>query len=52
MIQPVKVKKYGGTSVASVEHIRRVAEDLVSEHQSGVSQLVVVSAMAKPPTNS
>jgi aspartate kinase len=47
MIQPVKVKKYGGTSVASVEHIRRVAEDLVSEHQSGVPQLVVVSAMAK-----
>ena len=47
MAQPVKVKKYGGTSVGSVEHIRRVAQDLVSEHQRGIPQLVVVSAMAK-----
>lgn len=43
----VKIKKYGGTSVASVEHLRRVAKDLVSEHQRGIPQLVVVSAMAK-----
>ncbi|MEE8350183.1 MAG: aspartate kinase [Acidobacteriota bacterium] len=47
MAQPVKVKKYGGTSVGSVEHLRKVAQDLVSEHQQGVHQLVVVSAMAK-----
>jgi aspartate kinase len=47
MALPVKVKKYGGTSVGSVEHIRRVAEDLVSEHRRGIHQLVVVSAMAK-----
>ena len=47
MGQPVKVKKYGGTSVGSVEHIRKVAGDLVSEHQRGIPQLVVVSAMAK-----
>ena len=44
---PVKVKKYGGTSVGSVESIRSVAQDLVSEHQKGIQQLVVVSAMAK-----
>ncbi|MCZ6768013.1 MAG: aspartate kinase, partial [Acidobacteria bacterium] len=44
---PVKVKKYGGTSVGSVESIRSVAQDLVSEHQQGIPQLVVVSAMAK-----
>jgi len=44
---PVQVKKYGGTSVGSVESIRSVAQDLVSEHQRGIPQLVVVSAMAK-----
>jgi len=44
---PVKVKKYGGTSVGSVESIRSVAQDLASEHQQGIQQLVVVSAMAK-----
>ncbi len=47
MSLPVKVKKYGGTSVGSVEQIRKVAGDLVSEHHGGVPQLVVVSAMAK-----
>ncbi|MDA2934361.1 aspartate kinase [Acidobacteria bacterium AH-259-D05] len=47
MTQTVKVKKYGGTSVGSVEFIRRVAQNLVSEHQRGIPQLVVVSAMAK-----
>ena len=44
---PVRVKKYGGTSVGSVECIRGVARDLVSEHQRGIPQLVVLSAMAK-----
>ena len=48
MISPtVKVKKYGGTSVGSVECIRKVARDLVSEHHKGIPQLVVVSAMAQ-----
>jgi aspartate kinase len=42
-----RVKKYGGTSVGSVERIREVAEDLVREHQRGIPQVVVVSAMAK-----
>ncbi len=45
--RPVKVKKYGGTSVATVEYIRGVARELVSEHQRGILQLVVLSAMAK-----
>ena len=47
MIHPTKIKKYGGSSVASVEHICRVAQDLVSEHQKDISQVVVVSAMSK-----
>ncbi len=45
--QPVKVRKYGGTSVATVEYIRDVAREVVSDHQRGIPQLVVVSAMAK-----
>ena len=44
---PIKVKKYGGSSVGSVELIRKVAGDLVRQHRKGVPQLVVVSAMAK-----
>lgn len=47
MIHPTKIKKYGGSSVASVEHICRVAQDLVSEHQKDIPQVVVVSAMSK-----
>jgi aspartate kinase len=43
---PVKVKKYGGTSVGSVERIRKVAGDLVEEHRHQIPQVVVVSAMA------
>lgn len=43
----VKVKKYGGTSVGSVERIRKVAGDLVEEQRRSVPQVVVVSAMAK-----
>jgi len=44
---PVTVKKYGGTSIGTVERIRNVAQDVVDEHQQGVRQLVVVSAMGK-----
>lgn len=48
MSQPaVYVKKYGGTSVGSVERIRKVARDLVEAHHRGLHQIVVVSAMAK-----
>jgi aspartate kinase len=44
---PIKVKKYGGTSVDSVERIRQVAEQLAVEQRQGIPQVVVVSAMAK-----
>ena len=44
---PIKVKKYGGTSVGSVELILGIAKKLVQEQRRGVSQVVVVSAMAK-----
>ena len=44
---PVRVKKYGGTSLSSIEQIRKVARDLVEEHRRGVPRVVVLSAMAK-----
>lgn len=40
------VKKFGGTSVGSIERIQAVADQLVRAHQSGDVQVVVVSAMA------
>ena len=42
----IRVKKYGGTSIGSVEQIRKVARHLVEEHRRGVPQVVVLSAMA------
>jgi aspartate kinase len=39
------VQKYGGTSVATPELIRRVAERIVSRHKQGDRMVVVVSAM-------
>jgi aspartate kinase len=39
------VQKYGGTSVATPELIRRVAERIVARHKSGDRMVVVVSAM-------
>jgi aspartate kinase len=44
---PIVVRKYGGTSVGSVERIRKVATDLVNDQKRGFKQVVVVSAMAK-----
>ena len=43
----IRVKKYGGTSVGTVKRIRKVADNLVKDHQRRVPQVVVVSAMAK-----
>jgi aspartate kinase len=40
------VQKYGGTSVATVENIRRVAARALSRQRSGCRVVVVVSAMA------
>jgi aspartate kinase len=40
------VHKYGGTSVGSIERIRRVAERVVSFQEAGHSLVVVLSAMS------
>lgn len=40
------VQKFGGTSVGSIERIRRVAERVVSFQQAGHSLVVVLSAMS------
>ena len=39
------VQKFGGTSVASVEHIRRAAELVAATREAGHQVVVVVSAM-------
>lgn len=39
------VQKYGGSSVATAEHIRRVAERIVATKRAGNDVVVVVSAM-------
>jgi aspartate kinase len=41
------VQKYGGSSVATAEHIRAVAERIKRVHDSGHSLVVTVSAMGK-----
>ena len=42
---PVVVQKYGGSSVADVERIRKVAEKVAATRRAGVDVCVVVSAM-------
>ncbi len=44
---PVVVHKYGGSSVADVEKLRRVAARIAAARRSGVDLCVVVSAMGK-----
>ncbi|TVR04043.1 MAG: aspartate kinase [Deltaproteobacteria bacterium] len=41
----IVVQKYGGSSVATVEKLRSVAEKVVNTRRSGVGVVVVVSAM-------
>ncbi|MBW6514560.1 MAG: aspartate kinase [Candidatus Syntrophosphaera sp.] len=41
------VKKFGGTSVGSIELIRNIAKKIASEHRDGDSLVLVISAMAK-----
>ncbi|MFS8513752.1 MAG: aspartate kinase, partial [Planifilum fulgidum] len=43
----IVVQKYGGTSVSSVERIRRVAERVAAVHAQGKLCVVTVSAMGK-----
>jgi aspartate kinase len=40
------VQKYGGTSVATLEHIRRIAESIAAKKKEGDDLAVVVSAMS------
>lgn len=44
---PVLVRKYGGSSLASVERIAAVARDLRRQYEAGRQIVVVVSAMGK-----
>ncbi len=44
--EPIVVQKYGGSSVADSEHLRRVAARIVATRESGKRVVVVVSAMA------
>ena len=44
------VQKYGGSSVADADRIRRVAERIVETKKAGNDVVVVVSAMGTPPT--
>jgi aspartate kinase len=42
---PIVVAKFGGSSLASAEHISAVADRLAAEHALGARRVVVVSAM-------
>ena len=46
MDRKVIVKKYGGTSVGSIERIGAVADRLLEDYNSGQMPIVVVSAMS------
>ncbi len=46
MKQKIIVQKYGGTSVGSPEHIKRVAKRVIETKRKGYQVAVVVSAMA------
>ncbi|MCB0365659.1 MAG: aspartate kinase [Bdellovibrionaceae bacterium] len=43
---PIMVKKFGGTSVGSIERIEAVAERVLADAQSGQRPIVVASAMS------
>ncbi len=45
--EAIVVQKYGGSSVADSEHLRRVAARIVATREAGKRVVVVVSAMAK-----
>ncbi|MCM8815922.1 MAG: aspartate kinase [Candidatus Omnitrophica bacterium] len=45
------VQKYGGSSVADTEKIKKVAEKVVNTHRKGNKVVVVVSAMGKTTDN-
>lgn len=45
--QPTVVQKYGGSSVADLDKIRQVADQIVATRQAGKRVVAVVSAMGK-----
>ncbi len=45
--ESIVVQKYGGSSVATVDKVRAVAEKVVATRKAGFSVVVVVSAMGK-----
>ncbi len=45
-IQPLFVRKYGGTSLASPAHIQRVAASALAAQRAGLAVVLVVSAMS------
>jgi aspartate kinase len=45
--KPIIVQKYGGSSVADVSKIERVAQKIVDTYRAGADVVVVVSAMGK-----
>jgi aspartate kinase len=47
----ITVKKFGGTSVGSIEKIMRIAKNLAEAKQSGENIVTVVSAMGKTTDN-
>jgi aspartate kinase len=47
VIMPIVVQKYGGSSVADIERLQRVADAVVARKQTGADLVVVVSAMGK-----
>ena len=45
--KPIIVQKYGGSSLATPEHFKRVAENILRRRDQGVDLVIVVSAMGK-----
>ena len=47
MSRPITVQKFGGSSVATPEHIAKVADQVARRHRAGSDLVVVVSAMGQ-----
>jgi len=45
--RPLIVQKYGGSSLATVDHVRRVAHHVIERKNKGCDLIVVASAMGK-----
>ena len=48
---PIVVQKYGGSSVADISKLRKVADQVVRARAAGDDVVVVVSAMGKTTDN-